>query len=299
MKNKYLAGVMILITVCLFHLGSGWAEGEASSEVNLKKACIKAAIRGIKLEIAQCQKWIDLREQKKVDDTDSLPGLKADLLLLQADLQKYQAMKLEDYKLPEKVKSNAWVEGNPVENSILYVDGMSRSGPWFHLTGITGDDYGILKPETKYQAPFYKVYPRNYFQLASCYVYVSSLGNEEISKEYPLTFETYRVNRKNPISLTQVSDRKIQLVADIIDGGGITKETVTVKKVETAPDQVTVIHLLYMIDGQSNKAFFTREMKAVIRVPAPGKYRVKLWTNELFHQTGEVFAGEKEIEVKT
>jgi hypothetical protein len=58
-----------------------------------------------------------------------------------------------------------------------------------------------------------------------------------------------------------------------------------------------VLHLLYTIDGQPNKAFFTREMKAVIQVPVPGKYRVKLWINELFHQTGEVFSGEKEMQI--
>ena len=68
-----------------------------------------------------------------------------------------------------------WVQEKADDNVILYVNGMSRSGPWYHLSGIVGGDYARMKPGVKYAATYYKVYPRAYWHMSSAYVCVAEL----------------------------------------------------------------------------------------------------------------------------
>ena len=120
----------------------------------LKKSCRAAAIAAIKLEMDR-------------------PQAAAIRSTLEADLEKYQNMEDADYTLPEKIVETVWVEEKAGDNQILYVNGMSRSGLWYHLSGIVGGDYGRLKPGVKYTATYYKVYPRAYWHLPSAYVCVT------------------------------------------------------------------------------------------------------------------------------
>ena len=122
----------------------------------LKKTCRAAAITAIKLEMDR-------------------PQAGATRSALEADLEKYQNMEDADYTLPEKIEETVWVEEKAGDNQILYVNGMSRSGPWYHLSGIVGGDYGRLKPGVKYTATYYKVYPRAYWHMSSAYVCVTDL----------------------------------------------------------------------------------------------------------------------------
>jgi hypothetical protein len=290
-KSSNLMGLFLII-LSVFVLISGCI---GAPPENVKQGCLQATIRGINLEIARYQGWIG--GTVKADD---LAALEVELKRLQADLQKYQAMKPADYQLPEAKVMEVWVEDTkPGENSILYFEAISRSGPWYHLTGIAGADYSILKPKQKQKVTVYKVYPRNYFNMESAYVYVSFSAPvaEDLSKRYQLEYQTYRVDAMKQLALTSLGGGKIQLVTDIIDGGCITKETLTIKAVETAGNNVTVLHLLYTLDGQPCKAFFTRELKATLRLPQPGAYRIKLWINELYKNQGEVLSGEKEITI--
>jgi len=169
MKEK---GIIVFV-IALFYLGGGSMPARADS-FDLKQACIQAAIRGIELEIERYQGWIDLRKQGTVD-ASNLPELEAELKALNKELEAYQALRPEDYTLPEKIQTTCWVEDQAAENSILYVEGMSRSGPWYHLAGIAGNDFGALKPHVKYTATIYLVYPRSYFYMTSAYVYVAEL----------------------------------------------------------------------------------------------------------------------------
>jgi hypothetical protein len=121
-----------------------------------KKTCRAAAITAIKLELERAQAG-------------------AARSTLEADLEKYQNMEDADYTLPEKIVETVWVEEKAGDNQILYVNGMSRSGPWYHLSGIVGGDYGRLKPGVKYTATYYKVYPRAYWHMSSAYVCVTDL----------------------------------------------------------------------------------------------------------------------------
>lgn len=162
-----------LIGCSLFFPRGSESHQSASGDL-LKKACLAAAVKGIEMEIARYQDWIDLRKQNPADSQD-LPGLEEGLEALKSDLKKYLPLNPKDYQLPEEIKSEAWVEGLPGANAILHVEGMSRSGPWYHLAGIKGDDYSVLKPGTKYLMSFYKVYPRSYFHMESSYVYIAEI----------------------------------------------------------------------------------------------------------------------------
>jgi hypothetical protein len=51
---------------------------------------------------------------------------------------------------------------------------ISARRPWYIVAGISGKA-GKLKPETKYSATVYKVYPRDYFGMQSSYVYLSDI----------------------------------------------------------------------------------------------------------------------------
>jgi len=144
----------------------------------LKKDCIAAAICGIDLEIVNHQKWIDMHKKGEVDGED-LPEIGGRLNRLKADLEKYQKMKLDHYVIPEKRVEIAWISANePLgDNSILYVENMSMSGPWYHLVGIRGNNYSVIQPDTKYLMNIYLVYPRYYWTMPSYYVYVFDINN--------------------------------------------------------------------------------------------------------------------------
>jgi len=177
---------------CLFAMSIGMfaqqpaATGDSSQQLEQKKLCLAATITAINLEIVNYQRWIDQRKQK--DTQNELDELQKSMELLNVDFKKYQAMDAKDYILPDgktanddffshtftpqKICTAGWVDGKADKNTILNVDGMSKSGPWFHLAGIVGNDYSILQPNTHYQLVFYTVYKRAYFNMSSAYVCV-------------------------------------------------------------------------------------------------------------------------------
>jgi hypothetical protein len=65
------------------------------------------------------------------------------------------------------------VEGQLAEGSLLSAEGTSKSGPFYHLAGIAGGDYRMLKPGKKYRLQLCLVYRREYFGLIGDYfVYI-------------------------------------------------------------------------------------------------------------------------------
>lgn len=49
---------------------------------------------------------------------------------------------------------------------------MTKSGPWYHIYGIKGDDYAVVQPNDKYLMTIYLAYPRYYWNMKSYYVYI-------------------------------------------------------------------------------------------------------------------------------
>ena len=173
-----IASILVAMSVCVTGFTSNpcYADAfpETSQQKNFKNTCLAATIKAIELEIGRYRSWIDLRKNKKIDQKD-LPALEDALSRLESDLKKYQQMTVADYNLPDKITTKAWVESKAADNSILYVHGMSRSGPWYHLAGIAGGDYTILRPGVLREVVFYEVYPRNYWNMSSMYVCVTEV----------------------------------------------------------------------------------------------------------------------------
>jgi hypothetical protein len=66
--------------------------------------------------------------------------------------------------------------GPVAEGDLLEVEGGSRSGPFYHLAGIAGGDYGLLKADKKLRLELCLVYRREYFGfIGDFYVYVLSV----------------------------------------------------------------------------------------------------------------------------
>lgn len=182
----------VFLVFCLFLVSPGiFAQQQAinsdnESQLAHKKLCLEATVTAIKLEIANFERWIQNREQS--NSQNNIAELQKSLDILNADLKKYQDMNAYDYILPgnvnitddfftdrftpQKICCTAWVANKADKNSILYVNGMSKSGPWYHLAGIAGNDFSVLQPNKHYQLVFYTVYKHYYFNMPSAYVCV-------------------------------------------------------------------------------------------------------------------------------
>jgi len=159
----------VLLGFCLLAAGVGLGRcGAMAGDLELKKACLEATLQAVQLEIGRHEGWIEARQKQG----EAVGDVQEALQKLQADLKKYQGMKPAEYELPPPTRSVAWVNGTAAANTILYVDDMSRSGPWFHLVGVAGG-YAALRPVQRYQVTFYPVYPRSYWHMHSAYVYVA------------------------------------------------------------------------------------------------------------------------------
>lgn len=182
MKRKvFWLSAILVVYITIFFTAGCFAEAveETAPRTEIKQACLSATVTAIELEIDRYKKWIDLRKQQ--GDTQALSELEKSMALLQADLERYSTMAVTDYVLPEKAVCTAWVENKLGVNSLLYIERMSKSGPFYHLAGITGGDYSLLQPGTRYNMTLYKIYPRSYWNMESHYVYISSADNAALS----------------------------------------------------------------------------------------------------------------------
>lgn len=137
----------------------------------LQRGCLQATITAVRLEIDRHQRWIHFHQQQ--GDHSGTAQLEECLATLQKDLARYLVMDAADFILPDKVTAGAKVEGAAKPDAVLQVDGMGKNGPWYHIAGIAGDDYGKLLPNMHYDVSFYKVYPRSYWGMDSAYIYIA------------------------------------------------------------------------------------------------------------------------------
>ncbi len=75
------------------------------------------------------------------------------------------------YSLPEEKTVRVKVTHPYAQGSLLEVVDMTRSGPFYYVAGIKGDDYKSLKPNETYRVWIDPVYPRDY-PFPSYYVYI-------------------------------------------------------------------------------------------------------------------------------
>jgi hypothetical protein len=177
--------VAMAAAVCLFSfmtVSSGVSFAAASlspeQELQTKQACLAATLNAIKMEMKRYQGWIDLRKSGQVRSED-LPRLEASMAELKKELASYQGMSARDYQLPKPVDMTAWLRGKAKDNAILNFSGLTKSGPWYHLAGVTGGDYSAMKPDVKYNISFYPVYKREYGFMRSFYIYISDISEKK------------------------------------------------------------------------------------------------------------------------
>ncbi|RIB35424.1 MAG: hypothetical protein BXU00_01500 [Candidatus Nanoclepta minutus] len=132
-------------------------------EASLKKECLKATINAIKIEINRHLEWLE------TSDVENRGEILNRLNQLIVDLEKYKDMKIEEYTIPEKREVIGWIEGSYKMDNLLYIENMTRSGPFYHIVGIRGN--ATIEPNKKYLMTIYLVYPR-YYPFESYYVYV-------------------------------------------------------------------------------------------------------------------------------
>lgn len=222
MMKKLLGWLGILLLVlCSVSFGPVcYAEALEKDELQdneLKKACLSATITAIQLEIDRHNLVYEM--QPKPANTAPFATFLADLNTLQSDLNKYQAMDVKDYVLPEKITVPAWFSVKPGIDSILYVEGMSKSGPWFHLAGIVGGDYSNLQPEIKYDMSFYPVYPRSYWQMQSDYVCIAKAAVVPQVQGKKITGEVFERSPELFYSnIVKCENYKVYLLKDLASG---------------------------------------------------------------------------------
>lgn len=149
----------------------------------LKERLIEATKRAIKMEI----------DRYKVSQH---PDKQQKIAYLENELKRFENMGTLDYKITQPEQSSEDVlEASkfgplmpPMERDVevivtkpcdygsnLEVAGMTKSGPFYHIAGIEGDDLSILQPG-KYKLKLYLVYKREYFgSTENYYVYIDSV----------------------------------------------------------------------------------------------------------------------------
>ncbi|WP_094605581.1 hypothetical protein SPSIL_012650 [Sporomusa silvacetica DSM 10669] len=184
-KSVAWACILFLVMFVLSFGSVGYADdsmkdgNDTLQQRDLKQQCLSATIAAINLEIDRHQRWIEFRKQQ--GEQKNLAELQESLAALKADLEKHITMDAREYVLPEKNDLVAWTGDKPGRDSVLYVEGMSKNGPWYHLAGIVGGEYALLQPNTKYHMNFYSVYPRSYWGMDSSYVYIAKMGEADAS----------------------------------------------------------------------------------------------------------------------
>lgn len=143
----------------------------ADPDYELKKACLEATMVAIQQEIFRFEdKYAAAIEGP--GNPENAPGINKQISELDVEYEKYGKMHPTDYKLPEmktvKIKTTQQYQ----EGSILELKNMSRSGPFYHIAGILGNDYESVKSDKAYQMTIYPVYHRDY-PFPSEYVYIA------------------------------------------------------------------------------------------------------------------------------
>ena len=137
----------------------------------IKEAARQATVGAIGMEIRRNQKWLEVARTDGSEITpyeDSLKQLRSDEAL-------YAKMSAETYVLTTaETLDKAWVDGPASDNTVLHFEGMSRSGPWYHLAGVHGG-YALLQPKQHYAVTYHRVYSRSYGPMDSAYVFLAQM----------------------------------------------------------------------------------------------------------------------------
>ena len=175
----------------------------AESGAELRAALLAATLRAIDLEITAAGQRLKAAEAG-TGPQENVERFRQKIRDLETERARFAAMAPEEYPAPvEKPSESGSVlessaSSGPVlppllrrvtleadgpcadspcaDDALLAVRGTSKSGPFYHLAGIAGGDYGILKRGKAQRLELCLVYRREYFGfIGDYYVYVRSV----------------------------------------------------------------------------------------------------------------------------
>jgi hypothetical protein len=153
----------------------------ASSDIPLKTACLSATMRAIGMEIRMARIRLDAAKNGP-GDSANIPVFEKQIADFGEELAHYAEMNPSKYSLPERKTVSFTVTGNYNFGSILELDDITRSGPFYHLAGIAGDDFSVLEKGHSYKLSIYLVYKRDYvLPTASVYYVYADKPNPTLS----------------------------------------------------------------------------------------------------------------------
>lgn len=162
------------IAVLLFLLISIFSVS-AASDLALRAACLSATVRAVGLEIMRYEMQLNAAKNGPGNPA-TVPGLENAIARCKDELAHYAAMSPSDYVLPESKEMTVTVERPYSYGDFLDADGMSKSGPFYHIAGISGDDLSVLVPGRNYRLKIYILREKDYVLPfpSSWYVYVDT-----------------------------------------------------------------------------------------------------------------------------
>ena len=113
-------------------------------ESDLKEGCLKAALLALELEQKNYLLKIEAARSGPGDPAN-IPRFERRLEELKREFLELKETCLDAYVLPEKKTVRVFLGAPVKENALLDAEGSTRSGPFYHLAGIRGGDYGALK----------------------------------------------------------------------------------------------------------------------------------------------------------
>lgn len=165
--------------------------GDTGAGSDLGKALLGATVKAIELEIEATRARLKAAEDGTGPE-ENVERFTRKLGALEAERARFAGMTPEEYPEPVKERSGSAsvldqpagfgpvlppvmrdvvvnVDGPLEDGVLLSVEGTSKSGPFYHLAGIQGGDYGILKTGRRYRLTLCLVYRREYFGLIGDY----------------------------------------------------------------------------------------------------------------------------------
>jgi hypothetical protein len=162
----------------------------AESGAALRASLLRATVRAIEMEIEAARARLRAAEEG-TGPKENIERFTQRLRALEAEQARFVGMKPGDYPEPVKERSGSssvldqpgefgpvlppvtrdvvvTVDGPLEEGALLSVEGTSKSGPFYHLAGTSGD-VGILKTGKRSRLTICLVYRREYFGLISDY----------------------------------------------------------------------------------------------------------------------------------
>jgi hypothetical protein len=180
-----LAGLSLLVSIVLY----------ADDVLMIKSGCMQATVKAINWELENYHNKHRVAEEKGdmvtaqrmakrisqcLEELKCIKAITPDkYILLDTDSQNGNQMLFEKDKIfgmlmPPQVKHvTITLKEKCKEKKLLYIDNITRSGPFYHVAGIIDNNYENLKVGKRYRLTIYLVYKKEYFGfIPNYYVYI-------------------------------------------------------------------------------------------------------------------------------